>query len=146
MTAVASGTSCGSSGKACAAWLAAFSGGAGVDRCAELLHEAEVIAVVPDLRDLAVAVETEDVHAIELGALAGCRHVAPVSGMGAGGGPADGDEVAFAKDEVDPPAGGRGRRGGTAPRSAPAPRLVGSATCISSPVAVLAGSPWSPVS
>jgi hypothetical protein len=37
-------------------------GSAGVDQCAELLEEAEVVAVVPDLGDLAV-LEAEDVDA-----------------------------------------------------------------------------------
>jgi hypothetical protein len=59
--------------------------------------------VIPDLDDLAVVAESEDVHARERRTLARRRNVAPRPGMGARGGPASRDQVAIAEHEIDLP-------------------------------------------
>jgi hypothetical protein len=73
------------------------------DGRAELIHQAEVVTMIPDLHDFAVVAEPEDVHTRELGALTGRRKITPAPGVGAGSGPASCDEVSLTENEVDPP-------------------------------------------
>src|SRR5262249_10192228 len=73
---------------------------AAVDRDAELLCKAKVVAVVPELRDLAV-LETEDVDGGERRAPAGGFETAPRARVRPRRRPAPDDEVALADHEVD---------------------------------------------
>src|SRR5262245_12300519 len=85
-----------------------------VDRCPQLLREAKVVTVVPDLHDLAVT-NAEDVDARERCVLTGGRHPTPWTGVGPRCGPPAGDQVALGQQQVDVPAqvgeGGSERRG-----------------------------------
>src|SRR6266545_6536308 len=69
----------------------------------ELLHQPEVIPVVPDLRDLAVVAEAEDVDSRELGPFPGGCEPAPATGVRTGRGPASRYQVALREHEIDPP-------------------------------------------
>src|SRR5215211_608148 len=85
---------------------------AGVHACAELFHQAEIVAVVPDLDD-AAALEPEDVGTGEGDAAAGRLDARPRARVSAGGGPAPDDELVCAHEDLDvPPEVGEGRAKG----------------------------------
>ena len=71
-----------------------------MNRCPDLLEEAEVVAVVPDLGDLAV-LEAEDVGGGERCLATGRGEFAPVTEMGARSRPSADDEVVTADHEID---------------------------------------------
>jgi hypothetical protein len=75
----------------------------GIHRSPELLLQTEVIAVTPDLDDLARRPESEDVHARELGATSSRRKSGPHPGMRARGRPPRSDEVCFRDEKIDAP-------------------------------------------
>jgi hypothetical protein len=76
---------------------------AGEHRHAELLHQSKVVAVVPDLGDLAVITEAEDVDARELGTPTGCRDATPTPAVGAGSNPASCYQIVLPDEEIDSP-------------------------------------------
>jgi hypothetical protein len=78
-------------------------GGPGEDGGPELVHQAQVVAVVPDLDHFAVLAETEDIDAGELDVFSGWFKISPAPGVRPGSCPASGNHVGFAKQDVDPP-------------------------------------------
>jgi hypothetical protein len=76
---------------------------AGIQGGAELFHQPEVVAVIPDLSDLAIVAEAEDVHAREFRPFSCRREIAPAARVRAGGSPSRGDQVILPKQEIDPP-------------------------------------------
>jgi hypothetical protein len=71
----------------------------GVDGHANLLHQPQVVAVIPNLGYLALA-NAEDIHPRESGPLAGRLHVAPGPALGALGRPSGGNQVTFGENDV----------------------------------------------
>src|SRR6266508_1351341 len=69
----------------------------------ELVHQPEVIPVVPDLRDLAVVAEAEDVDAREVSPSPRRCETAPAARVCTGSSPASRDQVVLREYEIDPP-------------------------------------------
>src|SRR6266849_3357535 len=76
----------------------------GVDRRADLLHQAEIVPMVPDLGDPGPT-EAEQVDSRELSPLARRLDSAPRPGKGPARRPASRDEVALGQHQVDTPVG-----------------------------------------
>ena len=95
--------------------------GTGVDAGSKLLHQPEVVAVVPDLRHLAVVAEAEDVDPGELGRFPVGASPAPPTRVRAGSGPSSRNEIAIGKHEIDSPP----KVGECAPELLRDPRLPG---------------------